>query len=86
MCPLLAKAHTEKQSTPANYCFDKSTDAGQRRAERELTEADRDHRREQASEFQKQDNSIRQRVRPPKKAQVKILKRRVKIEERMRQW
>ena len=57
-----------------------------RRAERELTEADRDHRREQAALFQKQAESLRQRVKANEKAQAEAVKRRDQIEERMRQW
>jgi hypothetical protein len=67
-------------------CIDYQADAEKRRAERELTEADRDHRREQAAVFQKQANSIRQRIKAGKKAQAEAVKRRDEIEERMRQW
>jgi hypothetical protein len=66
--------------------IDNQADAEKRRAERELTEADRDHRREQAAVFQKQANSIRQRIKASEKAQADAVKRRDEIEERMRQW
>lgn len=72
-------------ATQAVY-IDNQADAEKRRAERELTEADRDHRREQAAVFQKQASSIRQRIKASEKAQADAVKRRDEIEERMRQW
>jgi hypothetical protein len=72
-------------ATQAVY-IDNQADAEKRRAERELTEADRDHRREQATVFQKQANSIRQRIKAGEKAQADAVRRRDEIEESMRQW
>jgi hypothetical protein len=57
-----------------------------RRADRELTEADRDHRREQATLYQRQAESLRQRIKAGEKSQAEAVKLRDEIEERMRQW
>lgn len=76
---------SKELATKAVY-IDNQADGERRRADRELTEADRDHRREQAAVFQKQAESIRQRINAGEKAQVEAAKRRDEIEERMRQW
>jgi chromosome segregation ATPase len=72
-------------ATQAVY-IDNQADSERRRADRELTEADRDHRREQAALYQKQAESLRHRVKAGEKAQAEAVKRRDEIEERMRQW
>lgn len=72
-------------ATQAVY-IDNQADSERRRADRELTEADRDHRREQAALYQKQAESLRQRNKAGEKAQAEAVKRRDEIEERMRQW
>lgn len=72
-------------ATQAVY-LDNKADSELHRAEKELTEADRDHRREQAALFQKQAESLRQRVKASEKAQAEAVKRRDQIEDRMRQW
>jgi chromosome segregation ATPase len=72
-------------ATQAVY-LDNKADSELHRAEKELTEADRDHRRTQAALFQKQAESLRQRVKASEKAQAEAVKRRDQIEDRMRQW
>jgi chromosome segregation ATPase len=66
--------------------LDNKAEAERHQADKELTEADRDHRREQAALFEKQAESLRQRVKSSQKDQADAVKRREQIEERMRQW
>jgi chromosome segregation ATPase len=66
--------------------LDNKADSERHQADKELTEEDRAHRREQATLFEKQAESLRQRVKSSQKAQAEVVKRRDKIEERMRQW
>lgn len=66
--------------------LDNKAEAERHEAEKELTAADRDHRREQAAHFEKQAESLRQRVKSSQKAQADAVKRREQIEDRMRQW
>ena len=55
-----------------------------RKSETEIKQADRDHRLEQANAFQKQAESIRQKIRENTRSQEQLVKRREEIEERMR--
>jgi chromosome segregation ATPase len=66
--------------------LDNKAEAERHQADKELTEADRDHRREQAALFEKQAESLRQRVKSSQKDQADAVKRREQIEECMRQW
>jgi hypothetical protein len=72
-------------ATQAVY-LDNKADSELHRADKDLTEADRDHLREQAALFQKQAESMRQRVKASEKAQAEAVKHRDQIEERTRQW
>lgn len=66
--------------------LDNKAEAERHQAEKELTAADREHRLEQAALFEKQAESLRQRVKSSQKAQADAVKRREQIEDRMRQW
>jgi hypothetical protein len=55
-----------------------------RKSETEIKQTDRDHRLEQANAFQKQAESIRQKIRENTRSQEPLVKRREEIEERMR--
>lgn len=72
-------------ATQAVY-LDNKADSKRQRADRELTEADRDHRREQAAVFQKQAETLRRQIKANEKAQADAIKHRDQIEDRMRHW
>jgi chromosome segregation ATPase len=66
--------------------LDNKSDAERDRIGKELTEADREHRREQAALYRKQAESLRRQIKVNEKAQGDIIKQRVQIEDHMRQW
>lgn len=55
-----------------------------RKSETEIKQTDRDHRLEQANAFQKQAESIRQKIKENTRSHEQLVKRREEIEERMR--
>ena len=66
--------------------LDNRSDTESNRANRELSEADCDHRREQAALFKKQADALRRQIKANEKAQTELNKRREQIEQRMREW
>jgi chromosome segregation ATPase len=66
--------------------LDNKADSQRDQADKELSEADRDHRREQSVLYRKQAESLRRQIKTNEKAQADALKQREQIEDRMRQW
>ena len=66
--------------------LDNKSDSERERAEKELSESGREHRREQAALYRKQSESLRRQIKANQKAQADALKRCNVIEERMRLW
>jgi hypothetical protein len=78
----LAKVNQELESQAAYVEGRAFTE--RRKSETEIKQADRDHRLEQAKEFQKQAESIRQKIKENTRSHEQLVKRREEIEERMR--
>lgn len=66
--------------------LDNKSDAERDRVDKEMSEGDREHRREQATLYRKQAESLRRQIKLNEKAQAEALKQREQIEDRMRQW
>jgi hypothetical protein len=66
--------------------LDTKSDSQRDQQDKELTEADREHRREQAALYRKQAESLRRQIKANEKAQADALKQREQIEDRIRQW
>ena len=64
--------------------LDIKSDADRDRVDTEMSERDREHRRERSVLFRKQADSLRRQIKANEKAQTDALKRRDEIEERMR--
>jgi hypothetical protein len=66
--------------------LDNKSDAERDRVAKELSESDREQRREQAALYRKQADSLRRQIKANEKAQADIINQREQIEDRMRQW
>jgi hypothetical protein len=76
---------SKQQETHAVYLENKA-ETSRIQSDRELSEADRDLRREQAGMFQKQADSLRASIKAREKEYAEVLKRRDEIEQQMVLW